>query len=161
MLLAAPPGAVDAAPVTLTGADLLTYSSASFPGTPPVVSGSSLIFESGLSSERLLVLPLVQPTPATESVHVTVSLNLTRLACSGACAGGAADFDPLLLLGDGYSYLGGVPADEGVGGFITCVASGNTVQRGEDVVLFWGAGYPGIGESFDITLDWYLQGSGV
>jgi hypothetical protein len=72
---------------------------------------------------------------------------------------GSEDFDPHLLLGDGSNLFGAVVADNNGGEFLgtTLDESGSIGDNRELSSIFTGAGFPPIGDSFDVTLDFTLQ----
>ncbi len=153
---------VDATTMTWTGIDLLSDPSVSFPTTAPSTSGTSIIFGPGSAAhEKLFVVPLFPSGTFSGADPVTISssINLTRLGCSGSCAGGAEDFDPHILLGDGSNLVGAVTADNGGGEFLgtTLVDSGMTGSARTLDSVFTGAGYPAIGGAFDVLVDFTLE----
>ncbi len=157
---------VEATTMTFTGVDLFNDPNVSFPTVIPTLggpSGTSLIFGPGTNlNEKLLVLPLLPAGSLSGSMPETISLsiNLTRLPSIIFQSG--VDHDPHLLLGDGSNLVGALIFDNVGGGFhlTTLVDSGNV---GIDRISFVGDpplsnfGYPAIGESFDINVDFTLQ----
>ncbi len=145
-----------AATMTFTGADLFNDPNVLFPNGNPTVSGSSLIFDPQTSSdhEKLLVLPLLPSGGLLGLISetISISINLTRLS---------DDHDPLLMLGDGSNLVGAAIEDGTTGAprKTTLIDSGNVgtsrqVSSGNMVEFL---GYPAIGGSFDINVDWTLQ----
>ena len=157
----------EATTMTWTGSELLSDSSVSFPTTAPTVSGTSIIFgPSTVSDEKLFVVPLFPAGTFTgsEPVAISVALNLTRLACTGSstavsCANGDVDFDPHSLLGDGTNLVGAITGDNNGGQFwgTTLVDSGVVGSSRTLDVVFSGAGFPDIGESFEVFVDFLLE----
>lgn len=140
--------------VTLTGADLYDDPSVTFPTTQPTLDGSSLIFgPSNTGLEELLVFSLGHVGEGT----VSVTANLTHLACTGSCVGDE-DFDPHFLIGDGNNYVGAVIADNVGGQFLgTTMTDSGTVGTNRTLdSVFTGAGYPAIGETFDVYIDFLI-----
>jgi hypothetical protein len=165
---------VHAGTISYTGADLYNDPNVSFPTTTPQLDGESLVFGTGSSNDKLLVLPLFTSgsLPQTHPTDVEISINLTRLACVGYCVDGSIDHDPEFLLRDG-SYLVGAVASNDNGGQGSTIAWSVSGTRTSASSLFTNAGYPNIGDSVDIyvtfTLDnnytevgiSYLAGSGT
>lgn len=111
----------------------------------------------------MLELPLFPAgsLSTTNPTTISVSINLTRLACvmSAGCAGGEADFDPQFALGDGTNLVGG-SASDGLGGAGTALEfsdRGDSAGLTSSQVIFTNAGYPVIGFSFDVNLDFILD----
>ncbi len=146
------------AEVTLTGADLynLRGSSVFFPTTEPVLSGTSLVFGPDANSLKLLVMPLAiaGAYSPTDTVSISLNWNITRLACDN-CGVANYDFDPNFLISDGTYMVGALTADNDSGSalgasFVDSGTSGTLRQL--SAPLFTGAGYPGIGEAFDVSM---------
>lgn len=150
--------AVQATPITMTGEDLFNSPQVSFQTTTPTLNGTSLAFGSGAEQfGKLFEIPLF-PTgflsSSSPAVEISVSMNLTRLPCVGACVGGSADWDPHILLSDSSSLVGPVIADN-IGGEALATEMtdlGNVGQRNVLTSVFTGAGYPVIGEAFDVDV---------
>ena len=154
-----------AATITYTGSDLFSGPSVSFPTTTPTLDGTSLIFSgSDPGPHKLLVLPIFPAgdLPTSSPTTVSISLNLTRLACDtsiGKCAGGTADdSDYVFLLGDGSNLVGAYASDgaydgyNGQGGASVYTDLGDAADYNTGQVLFIDSGYPSIGSSFDVNL---------
>ena len=145
-----------------TGTDLLSDPSVSFPTTVPSVSGTSIIFGPGSAAhEKLFVVPLFPSGTFSGADPVTIFafLNLTRLGCSGSCSGGAEDFDPHIVLGDGSNLVGAVTADNSGGEFLgtTLVDSGSVGSARTLDSVFTGAGYPDIGDPYNVLVQFTLE----
>jgi hypothetical protein len=151
----------EATTMTWTGIDLLSDPSVSFPTTAPSTNGTSIIFGPGAEAhEKLFVVPLFPSGTFSGADPVTISssINLTRLGCSGICEGGVVDFDPHIVLGDGSNLVGIATADNSGGEDLgtTLVDSGDVGSARTFELVFAGAGYPAIGESFDVLVDFTL-----
>lgn len=94
--------------ITLTGAQLASYPSVSFPTTQPRVEGAALMFDSGANDfEKLFTLPVYSGGPiGPAGIDIGLTLNLTMRPCGGGHCLGLWDWDPLFLLGDGARLLG-------------------------------------------------------
>jgi hypothetical protein len=91
--------------LSFTGAELLTNTNVSFPTTTPSPNGDSIQFDLGaIPFEKLIVLPIL-PIGIGET-SVSISMNLTRLACVGSCDEDFIDHDPIAALGDGLNLIG-------------------------------------------------------
>lgn len=136
---------------TYTGAELLGL--ATFPTTAPTLNGSSIVFGMGTTPwDKLFVLPLIPAgtvPPSAGAVDIQVIFNLTRLT---------DDWDPIIALGDGVRIVGGQAADNGGGrGFAEELNDlGTAGNRTRHDQLFDAAGYPTIGNSIDVTVDFSL-----
>ena len=142
-----------AATMTFTGADLFNNPNVSFSTIAPTVSRSSLIIApTTISFEKLLVLPLIPAGSLSGAIPepISVSINLTRLT---------DDYDPRILLSDGSNLVGAAIQDNNGGEAFgnTLIDLGNVIASVERTTGFVGAGYPAVGGSFDINLDWTLQ----
>ena len=153
-----------AATITYSGEDL--YNKATFPTLTPTLNGTSLVFGTGASVryQKLLELSLFPAGSLSTSspTTISISINLTRLPCvtSTGCAGGSAeDSDHHFALGDGTNLVGGAASD-GLGGAGTAsyyTDRGNSAGLTSDQVIFTNAGYPAIGSSFEVNLDFTLD----
>jgi len=145
LFLAITTSAVHATPISLTGEELYNDPQVSFPTTAPILTGTSLFFDSGVREfEKLFVLPLYPASTSTSGpIEVSISMNLTRLT---------SDWDPHLLLSDGNTLVGPVIADNVGGQALATVMTdlGDVGQRDVLQSVMTGAGYPAIGESFDV-----------
>jgi hypothetical protein len=154
-----------AATITYSGADLYNDPNVSFPTLTPTLNGTSLVFGTGASVryQKLLELPLFPAGSLSTSspTTISISINLTRLPCvtSAGCAGGVEDSDHHFALGDGTNLVGGAASD-GIGGAGTASAytdRGNSAGLTSSQVIFTNAGYPAIGSSFEVNLDFTLD----
>lgn len=158
--------------MTLSGADLLTSPYVSFPTTQPVQNGNSLIFPAGGGPlDKLFSLDLEGYAPNLPTAF-SLSVNLTRLPCVGACAGQPDDWDPEILIGDD-DWLVGFSIAENLSGAAAAVTMVNQPNNGSNrsfTNIISGAGFPNIGDSVDVmaffalgsnstTLDLDLRGS--
>ncbi len=146
-----------AASISFTGAELLSNPNVSFPTTVPTLNGSSIVFGPDSQSHgKLLVLPIL--AAGTGSTSVTVSINLTRLACTTPCAGTSEDHDPLVALGDGSTLIGGQFSDNGQVFADVLTDTGNQGNRTAHDA-FSPFSQPSIGQSFDVEIIFDLAGS--
>jgi len=176
-----------AATITYTGSDLFNDPNVSFPTTTPTLAGDSLVFGTSTSGgiNKLLVVPLFSAgaLSLTSPTTVSISLNLTRLACvlSVGCAGNTIeDSDQHIVLGDGSSLVGVNAGDgvyngyDGTGGSSVLTDLGTTADFHPSLsqTLFTDPGYPDIGSSFEVNVQIilgtttevslsYLAGSGT
>lgn len=145
--------------VTYTGADLLSV--AEFPSATPTLLGTSLLFDTS-EAQHLQLFSL--PVDVLDG-RVKIVLDLTRPACSdGGCAGGAEDFDPNMALSDGNFMVGAIMADNFNGQALAANYSdqGYYAHRyGSFASLFENAGYPQIGDSVEVTLEFVLDSAGT
>ena len=145
---------IEAGTISFTGAELFSNPNISFPTTSPTLNGSSIVFGSGGSSHgKLLVLPLL-PSGTGDS-SVLVSLNLTRLACSGSCNGDSGDHDPLVALGDGSILIGAQFADDG-SVFADVLTDQGSAGNRTDHDSFAPFSMPAIGQAFDVEVSFVL-----
>lgn len=150
-------GSLHAGTISFTGAELFTKPDVSFPTTTPVVSGTSLQFGPGAAAhEKLLVLPILPS--GTGPITVIVSMNLTRLPCVSDCAGGDADHDPLVTLGDGSNLIGIQFSDNGDAFADLLMDQGTTGNRTQHASI-GPINQPAIGESFDVEVEFVLDES--
>lgn len=167
LLLALTPREVSATIMTFDGSDLFTDPNVSFPTTSPTLDGTSLIFGAGTEQfEKLFVLPIISAgsLSSSETVTISVMISLTRLQCSSdpLCSGNENDFDPQIMLGDGSELVGGMASDNNGGqGLSVEMVDGGDVgtsrNLGDSDPLFFDAGYPSIGESFEVELVFTLE----
>lgn len=157
LILASAP--VSSGTITYSGSDLYNDPNVSFPTLQPTLSGTSLVFGTGSAPySKLLVLPLFPAgtLDTTSPTTVSVSINLTRLACvtNFGCAGGIEDSDHTFALGDGYNLVSGAASDgyNGAGTIIEYSDLGNTAEITYNLIVFTDAGYPAIGSAFDVNL---------
>jgi hypothetical protein len=155
--------AASAAPLTLTGADLLGSAWVTFPTIQPTLSGDSLMFGQNGSLAKLMVLNLSGAGVALDyEQHFLVTVNFTRLPCStrnARCAQSQAqDFDPYVLLGDGSHLLGGTVSDNGNGQGVAqeLVDVGTVGAPISSSVLFTDAGFPAIGAVVEAHFDFTI-----
>jgi hypothetical protein len=158
-------GFSQAATITYSGADLFNDPNVSFPTLTPTLNGTSLVFGTGATVryQKLLELPLFPAgsLSTTSPTSISISINLTRLPCvtSAGCAGGEDDSDHHFALGDGTNLVGGAASD-GIGGAGTASTytdRGDSAGLTSGQVIFTNAGYPAIGSSFDVNLDFTLD----
>ena len=161
-----------AAPLTLTGADLLSNPDASFPSVQPTLQGTSLIFAYGAGQGPPLPNLIRYRVNAGGAVapigDVTISAiwNVTRLACNGFCAAGdngstASDWDPRFYLSDGSTMLGFGLGDSN-NGSLDAISDNDDGSYGRDTSSYWtepGTGYPAIGGSLSVALSFTLHDS--
>ena len=170
VLLVAVPAS--AAPLTITGADLLTAAEASFPSTQPKLDGTSLIFEWGTSHgppDLNLVRYQVNPSatlPPSGDVAISAVWNVARLPCNGFCAGGPSgitDWDPYFALSDGTNVVGFVLGDDNGGQVVAeSAVDGGPYSDGRAIFLWEkGTGFPEIGDSLAVRLDFTLHDTGA
>ncbi len=157
--------AVTAAPLTLTGAELLVSPNVTFPTVTPALNGTSLVLGGGSHYAKLLSYG-VDPTnniPSAGEVTVRVIWNLTRLVCVGECSGGSDDWDPMFLLTDGSMMFGFQLADNSGGEVWTTsftdlgTAGANWTRYGSQS----GTGFPDLGSSISVSLDFTLHDDGL
>lgn len=157
VLLASP--SLHAATVTYSGLDLLSV--ASFPSVTPIVNGSSLLFDTAQQQHlKLFVLPL----GSLPEGKVKVLLDLTRPACEGSCVGGAEDFDPNIALSNGSAMVGIIMADNDGGQALqsSFADQGTFAYRlPPHGALFGNAGYPQIGQSVVVAIEFTLGAGGT
>lgn len=144
---------------TLSGKELLTYPGVSFPNGTPTQVGDSLAFGPGNSFDKLMVLRLL--SPGSGPAVVTLTANLTRLPCdpsTGGCAG-QDDSDPHLLLSDGRVLAGFMIADNNNGQAfaVRLDDAGLAGTNRQAQVLFENAGYPIVGDDFDVQVKYVLN----
>ncbi len=161
--------AATAAPLTLTGAELLTAPNASFPSVQPTIAGSSIVFEWGTSHGppwmnliRYHVNP-GQALPPTGDVSVSAIWNITRLSCEGWCSAGSGDWDPYFALSDGSTMVGFGLTDNGDGS-IMGVTDVDLGPSGSNRVSHWqnsNLGYPSIGDALTVALTFTLHDVGL
>jgi PEP-CTERM motif len=164
-------GTAQAAPVTLTGADLLTTPDASFPSVQPKLSDTSLIFEWGTSHGPPLMNLVRYGVNSDGTLQpigdatISATWNLTRLACIGFCAGGddgttQSDWDAHFFLSDGTRMFGFALSD-GNNGSLTVLrdadAGSTGVSRVIDGVIEQGFGFPAIGSAVDVNVSFTLH----
>ena len=163
--------AVTAAPVTLTGADLLSSPNASFPGaSQPRLAGSSIYFEWGVSHgppRMNLVRFQVNSggsVPQSGDATISATWNVTRLACIGFCAAGddgttASDWDPTFYLSDGATMLGFGLSDSH-NGILSAFSDTDGGSAGSAPVTHYyeeETGFPAINGSLTVQLDFTLH----
>jgi hypothetical protein len=147
-----------AATLTLTGAELFAFPTASFPTVGATVSGSSLIFDPTTANhQKMFVLPI------SPGANYSISMNLTRLpAQPGAYPG---DYDPHLVIGNGTSMVGVGAYDPTPGGGrgVTYDDGGSVGLNRQVEILFSGYAqpYPSNGNNFTINADFSLRGFGT
>ena len=158
--------AASAAPLTLTGADLLGSAWVTFPTIQPTVSGDSLMFGQNGSLAKLMVLNLSDAGVVLGyDQHLMVKVNLTRLPCTiqnAKCAQSQSqDFDPRVLLGDGTYLLGGNIGDNdnGHGTAHEMFDSGTLGVPISSSALFTNAGFPAIGSVVEAYFDFMIGGT--
>lgn len=155
-----------AVPVTITGKELYALKdvgAVSFPTTQPYVEGQALLFDDGsLPFEKLLSLPLGQFSGGSSST-VLVLLNLKVRPCdtsSGNClGGGAGDWDPVLLVGDGKHIVGIQLSNDGQLFREVFTDIGTTGSRDGHYEFVPHTHVPTLGESLDIGLTLTLTDS--
>jgi hypothetical protein len=102
----------------MTGTDLLTSPSVSFPSTQPKQVGSSLVFEYGTAHGpprmNLVRVDLADVLLTSLPATITATWQIRRLACAGFCAGGSTDWDPQFTISDGTSMVGFGLGDEDI-----------------------------------------------
>lgn len=129
----------------------------------------SSVLNAGLHAEEIDLPTVISAAPANSEVVFrygivgvrTVTLNFTRLACSGECIGGPDDFDFRFYLSDFESAAGFLLTDRssepsalGEISFRTGTFSSEiTVAEGPDQLRQAAPGFPAIGEPFDVTVD--------
>jgi hypothetical protein len=149
-----------ASAITLSGADLYSSSSVTFPTTQPTLDGNFLVFgPGGISLEKLLVLSLGDYISVTS--NLSISINLTRLPCNGSCAWGEVnDWDPGLLLSDGVQLFGFRLVDNTSGwNAIAYNDEGNHLSSDLGYTDFPGSSFPSIGEFVEVSATFTLQDS--
>ena len=151
--------------VTVTGADFLVSPNVSFPGVLPSQNGDSLVFQGGGPGTQLMRYR-VNPDgnlPVNGDVTINVVWDLTRLACIGFCAGGAADWDPRLFLSDGSMMFGYSFGDNNGGQVLeSSAADGGSFYFSEHLYgQQTGTGYPDIGSNFILSLSFTLHDDGI
>jgi len=143
--------------VTLTGTELAATHGVTFPWVQPVVNGSSLVFNEGPdlggNVDKLVQVPLsavgIGLTPADRKVSVAMSL--THLT---------DDFDPHIMMTDGATMVGVAISNDGNGSAFQAllVDKGTWGERQVSLVQFFSdAGFPAIGGSLTVTLEFDLQ----
>lgn len=155
---------LDASAVPMTGTDLLTSSSVSFPSTQPRQLGSSLVFEygTGHGPPRMnLVRFTLADAIAASVANVTATWQIRRLACVGFCAGGATDWDPQFTISDGATMVGFGLGDEDIVNAFSQADLGATADTPAVHFLEHAASLPGIGEALAVTMHFTLGTSGV
>ena len=135
-----------------TGAELATDQTIAFPTVQPTILDDSAIFGAGDGSDILFSIPLVPAEALGErKFRIVVSLNMTRLT---------ADTDPFFALGDGMRYAGVNIFDNQAGGvgYVQGPIIGTSGPLGMTEVLFVGAGFPEIGEAYDVDIVFRFEG---
>jgi len=148
---------ISAAPLKLTGSDLLANPSVQFPIGAPSLNGASLVFDTnGIGFGKHASIPLGQFGVVFTGAPTTVSfsVNLTRLT---------DDWDAFIVLGDGTSLLGAAAGDNSNGQGAAEVMD-DLGDRGSNpnptaTILFTNAGFPSIGGSFDFVFSFLLESS--
>ena len=143
---------------SFTGADLFSDSRVSFPSRTPSLSGSSLLFDTGILgpgdafAEKLFVLSLLPANTLSlfDPVVVDISMNLTVKQSDWPTA--PEDHDPGAFVGDGNVLIGYMAAENFGGTIVVRVYSdeGDHAVMIDPLDILMGVGYPDIGESFDI-----------
>lgn len=174
LVFAFAPLAVIAAPVTLTGAELLTTPDASFPSVQPKLSGTSLIFEWGTTHgpPRMNLVRLQVnaggTVPQTGDFTISTTWNVTRLACIGFCASGddgstLSDWDPTFFLSDGSTMLGFGLSDSH-NGVLSAFSDNDGGSTGNAPVTHYyeeETGFPAIDGPLSVELDFTLHDVGL
>ena len=125
-----------------------------------LIEASNLVC--GESSRKSPALTTSEPT------NVSISINFTRLPCltSVGCAGSTeSDSDHVIGLSDRSTLVAGSAGDgvydsyDGVSSALEYTDLGNTADLRSSLtqILFTDPGYPAIGDSFDINIDFILS----
>jgi hypothetical protein len=137
-----------------SGADLFSDPETSFPTGTPSVVGSALELPALTDNEILLVYPLAEALSfaSDDEVVATFSLTLNRQS---------DDFDPVFLVTDGTEAVGGQVGDNpnGSARLIEGSVVGDAIAIGSDPEIFTGAGFPGLGETVEATVEIALDAS--
>ena len=154
--------ASNAVTLSFTGADLFNNPNVTLPSAATSLSGTSLVFGPGTASwEKLVVLPLssLGQWIDADGAVVTASLNLTRLACTGSCIGGAIDHDPPIALGNGSRIVGTQISnnDNGSAYLDEYTDLGTSGSRVRHDILFTNSGFPEIGNLYDVEVQFTLN----
>ena len=140
----------------------------------PKLTGTSIYFEWGTSHGpplMNLVRYRVNPggtLPVTGDVTVSVTWNVTRLACIGFCAAGddgttQSDWDPRLYLSDGSTMLGFGLSDSH-NGVLNALSDTDGGSSGQDPVMHAyeeETGLPAIDSPLTVELDFTLHTTGL
>ena len=138
-------------------------------------SGNSIFlkaeFENLIEASNLVCGESSRKSPAlttSEPTNVSISINFTRLPCltSVGCAGSTEeDSDHVIALSDRSTLVAGSAGDgiyngyDGVSSALEYTDLGNTADLRSSLtqILFTDPGYPSIGDSFDINVDFTLD----
>lgn len=144
---------------TLTGADL--YTTATFPNSPPTLSGTSLIIGPPLSGPH--VYPKMLSLPVSQYVSgnkLEITYNLTRLPGFGFAPD---DSNPIFGVSDGNHMIVFAPGEDSNGS----LGTGAMIDYGPYAEFLYGVtladnyGFPAFGEPYSVTVSMEFSPSGV
>ena len=157
----------NAATISFTGADLYNNPDVVLHSTITTLSGSSLVFGpidvTANQFEKLVSMPLTSLGQWTDidGAVVTVSLNLTRLPCLAVFGDNCTDIDhdTVIALGNGNQIVGTEVADNSNGSAFLdeFVDKGSYGERTVHSDIFQNAGFPSIGETYDVDVTFTLN----
>jgi hypothetical protein len=140
-----------------TGDDLYDAKQITFPTTEPALDGESLVFGPGAEPNGKLIQFALKGGNPNKGLLITVNATLTRLS---------ADWDPYLVVGDGSRWVGVAIFDPSSGASATGgMARMEGVDLGDrglpdyytgSVVVVAQGGFPAVGGSVDVTLEFLL-----
>jgi len=145
--------------VTYSGLDLYGNPNVSFPNGTPTLIGSSLLLGPSSSGTfpKLIVVPIVAAGALSSGGEIIITANMTRVACAGACAGGPADFDPAMYVGDGARLVGFNTDDSGIFELSWASDSGDQLTSRTTTSLGGPSAMPSIGSTFTAILQLTLR----
>lgn len=133
--------------VCLTGADIAAYSETTFPTLQPTLSGSSLVFEAGVSYSTLVDIPLTAPGDIAPGSPIVISIAVSQTRLT-------ADNDLLVVISDGGAGYGGAAQDnlEGVLIAYQVNQTGNSYSWNQESFIGTDAVAPAIGDAQEFSL---------
>lgn len=139
-----------------TGEDLYNDEKVMFPTDVPMLDGNSIVFPGGTIDDmdfgKLIELEL-EEIPKNGDVLIRITMNLTRLY---------GDWDPSIGLTDGSDYIGINISDyfdspsAGAATFVKGTDEGDRVDWTDGSELFKSTGFPLIGETVDVMVEFDL-----